>query len=40
VRLSIDCMAERMPVADLGARNCRLFMWVIDTHLPQALVPT
>jgi N6-adenosine-specific RNA methylase IME4 len=26
-----------LPVASWGARECRLFMWAIDSHLPQAL---
>lgn len=28
---------KTLPVADLAAKNCVMFMWVIDTHLPQAL---
>lgn len=26
-----------IPIASLAAKDCALFMWVIDTHLPQAL---
>lgn len=26
-----------LPVWDLAAKHCVMFMWVIDTHLPQAL---
>lgn len=26
-----------LPIASLAARDCALFLWVIDTHLPQAL---
>jgi N6-adenosine-specific RNA methylase IME4 len=26
-----------LPVAEWAARDCRLFMWVIDSHLPQSL---
>jgi N6-adenosine-specific RNA methylase IME4 len=26
-----------LPVASWAARDCRLFMWTIDTHLPQAI---
>jgi N6-adenosine-specific RNA methylase IME4 len=26
-----------MPVADLAAKDCALFLWCIDTHLPQGL---
>src|SRR5512133_775217 len=26
-----------LPVASWGARDCRLFMWTTDAHLPQAL---
>lgn len=28
---------REMPVADLGAKDCVLFMWVIDTHLDQGI---
>ncbi len=36
-----ECMAlddiKAMPVAEIAAKDCVLFMWVIDTHLPMAL---
>ena len=36
-----DCMTldeiKALPVKELAAKNCALFMWVIDTHLPMAL---
>jgi N6-adenosine-specific RNA methylase IME4 len=28
---------KALPVAGWGARDCRLFMWTTDAHLPQAL---
>lgn len=28
---------KALPVAELAAPNCALFMWAIDTHLPMAL---
>ena len=34
-------MVERelcdLPVADIAAKDCALFMWVVDYHMPQAL---
>lgn len=36
-----DCMTldeiKALPVGELAAPDCALFMWVIDTHLPQAM---
>lgn len=36
-----DCMSldeiKALPVGDLAAKNCVLFLWTIDTHLQQAL---
>lgn len=36
-----DCMTldeiMGLPVGELAAKNCALFMWTIDTHLPMAL---
>lgn len=36
-----DCMTlddiKALPVKELAAKDCVLFMWIIDTHLPQAL---
>lgn len=36
-----DCMTlediKAMPVGDIAAKDCVLFMWVIDTHLEMAL---
>lgn len=36
-----DCMTldeiKAMPVKELAAKDCALFMWTIDTHLPMAL---
>jgi N6-adenosine-specific RNA methylase IME4 len=36
-----NCMTldeiKAMPVQRIAAKNCALFMWVIDTHLPMAL---
>lgn len=34
--MTLDQMAE-LPVKDLAAPNCALAMWVISSHLPQAL---
>lgn len=28
---------EALPVSKLAARDCALFMWVVDSHLPEAL---
>lgn len=28
---------KALPVQEIAARDCVLFMWIIDTHLPQAL---
>lgn len=28
---------EKLPVGDLAAKDCALFMWVVDSNLPQAL---
>lgn len=28
---------KAMPVGEIAAKDCALFMWVIDTHLPMAL---
>lgn len=28
---------KALPVADYAAKNCALFLWVLDTHLDQAL---
>jgi len=36
-----DCMTldqiKAMPVREIAGKDCALFMWVIDTHLPMAL---
>ena len=36
-----DCMSldqiKALPVSELAAKDCVLFMWTIDTHLPMAL---
>lgn len=36
-----DCMTldeiKALPVGEIAARDCVLFMWIIDTHLPMAL---
>jgi len=36
-----DCMTldeiKAMPVHEIAAKDCILFMWIIDTHVPQAL---
>lgn len=36
-----ECMSlddiKAMPVQEIAAKDCVLFMWVIDTHLPMAL---
>jgi len=34
--MTLDDM-KSMPVADVAAKDCMLVMWVIDTHIPQAL---
>lgn len=26
---------KRLPVADLAAKNCALFMWIVDSHIDQ-----
>lgn len=28
---------KALPVAEVAAKDCLLFLWVIDTHIPQAL---
>lgn len=28
---------KALPVADVAAKDCMLLMWIIDTHMPQAL---
>lgn len=36
-----DCMTlddiKALPVAQIAAKDCVLFFWIIDTHIPQAL---
>lgn len=36
-----DCMSledlMELPIQDLMAKDCAVFMWIIDTHLPQGL---
>lgn len=27
----------KLPVKDFAAKDCAMFMWVVDTHIPQAL---
>lgn len=34
--MTLDEM-KQLPVADLAAKDCALFLWVIDSHLDQAL---
>ena len=28
---------KKIPVADVAAKDCALFMWVVDFHMPAAL---
>lgn len=34
--MSLDEL-KSIPVADVAAKDCMLIMWIIDTHMPQAL---